>query len=261
MMARKRIVPPVTPQIIQSNPRQKIFRYLLLVCTFLLAVWFSFDYGRSFSPAGKDAPIMEPAPMTESDDSQQRIAALQQERETLKQQINTLKQESARANQALAAAQARIEVLQQAQSASRDLPAETQVSSTPVQAEQSGTALPPETDALRLENVHIVATESDNVFRIGFSVLRDGVGSDRVTGTIWIAVNGSSNGDPKSLPFKSLSPDRRLYVKMGLEQQQDVMEEVVLPEDFHPRNILIEVKPYVDKYTGTSGKFDWVTGW
>ena len=48
---------------------------------------------------------------------------------------------------------------------------------------------------------------------------------------------------------------------MGLEQQQDVMEEVVMPEDFHPKNILIEVKPYVDTYKGTSGKFDWVTGW
>jgi cell division protein FtsB len=255
MMARKKIVPPVTPQIIQSNPRQKIFRYLLLVCTFLLAVWFSFDYGRTQTATGNDAPIEE------SDGSQQRIAALQQERETLKQQISVLKQESDRANQALAAAQARIEALQRAQSATPELPAETQISSAPVQPEQSGTALPPETDTLRLENVHIVATESDNKFRIGFSVLRDGVSSDRVTGTIWIAVNGSANGDPKSLPFKSLSPDRRLYVKMGFEQQQDVMEEVVLPENFHPKNMLIEVKPYVDKYTGTSGKFDWVTRW
>lgn len=254
-MARKRIVPPVTPQIIQANPRQKIFRYLLLACTLLLAAWFSFDYGRSLNEGGNDAPMIE------SDGSQQRIAALHQERETLIQQIEALKQENARANQALAAAQARIEVLQRTQSASRDLPGDTQVSSAPVQAEHSGAAMPPQTNELRLENVHIAATESENVFRIGFSVLRDAANGDRVTGTIWIAVNGFSNGDPKSLSFKSLSPDRRLYVKMGLDQQQDVMEEVVLPEDFHPRNILIEAKPYVDKYKGTSGKFDWVTGW
>jgi hypothetical protein len=46
---------------------------------------------------------------------------------------------------------------------------------------------------------------------------------------------------------------------MGFDLQQDVMEDVVLPEDFHPKNVLVEAKPYGDTYTGTSVKFDWDT--
>jgi len=46
---------------------------------------------------------------------------------------------------------------------------------------------------------------------------------------------------------------------MGFDQQQDVMEDVVLPENFRPKNILIEAKPYGEKYTGTSTKITWLT--
>jgi hypothetical protein len=254
-MARKKVAPPVTPQIVQTNPRQRIFRYLILFCAIGLAAWFSFDYGRNLRPGGNSVPIPESA------DSQPGIAALEQENQSLKQQIATLKQENNRVEQALAAAQTKVQALEQAQSVVSETPPEVAAPATVSQPQAASTSPQPQSYTLKLDNVRIVGSESENVFKIGFSVLRDGVSSDRVTGTIWIAVNGSANGDPKSLPFKSLSPDRRLYVKMGFEQQQDVMEEVVLPENFHPKNILIEVKPYVDKYTGTSGKFDWVTGW
>ena len=46
---------------------------------------------------------------------------------------------------------------------------------------------------------------------------------------------------------------------MGFNRQQEVTEELVLPEDFLPRNILIEAKPYGDRYTGASESFDWPT--
>jgi hypothetical protein len=32
-----------------------------------------------------------------------------------------------------------------------------------------------------------------------------------------------------------------------------------LPDDFLPRNILIEAKPYGDGYTGAAESFDWIT--
>ena len=89
--------------------------------------------------------------------------------------------------------------------------------------------------------------------------MRDGVSSRRVTGTIWIAVNGFSDGEPRRLSFKRLSPDRRSYVKMGFDLQQDVAEDVVLPDNFLPKNVLIEAKPYGDLYTGAAVKFDWLT--
>ena len=191
--------------------------------------------------------------------TEQRIGALEQENQSLKQQIATLKQENNRVEQALAAAQTKVQALEQAQSVVSETPPEVAAPATVSQPQAASTSPQPQSYTLKLDNVRIVGSESENVFKIGFSVLRDGVSGERVTGTIWIAVNGFSNRKPKSLSFKSLSPDRRLYVKMGFDHQQDVMEQVVLPEGFEPRSILIEAKPYGDKYTGTSGKFDWAT--
>jgi len=243
-MARQKVVPPVTPRIVQEHPGQRLLRYVLLFGAFLLAVWFSYDYGQSQTAASDDAPVVQ------NHDSEQRVTALEKERDTLKQQVAELEQSVRQANQAIAAAQARLRVSQRTAAPSpRTAPAPK-----PAVAESE-----PLDNTLKLENVRIERTESYNVFRIGFSVMHAGDGSGRVTGTIWIAVNGFFNGDPKRLSFKTLSPDSRLIVKMGFDQQQDVLEDVILPEGFLPKNILIEAKPYGDKYTGTSEKLVWVT--
>ena len=259
MLARKKIVPPVTPRIVQAHAGQRLLRYALLFCAVLLAAWFSYDYGRTQAPANDNSPALQ------SRESEQRITGLEQERDALKQQVAELQQSIQQAYRDHEAAQARIQALQQAQSSQREAPAPT---STLEPAEELQPAPDPEpatavsesvANTLTLANVRIIATEAEDVFRLGFSVMRSGDSSDRVTGTIWIAVNGFADGEPRRLSFKRLSPDRRSYVKMGFDLQQDVTEELVLPEDFRPRNILIEAKPYGDKYTGSSGNFDWDT--
>jgi len=259
MKTRKKIVAPITPRIVQANPGQRLFRYVLLLCVFLLTVWFSYDYGKTQAPANTGTPVAQ------SRESKQAITALEQERDTLKQQVAELKQSMEQAYQDLGAAQTSIQALQQAESSQLAAPApepapEPLAEPEPAPVTQPATTVSESVDnTLRLENVYIEATESENVFRIGFSVLREGDSSGRVTGTIWIAVNGFAGAEPKRLSFKKLSPDRRSYVKMGFDLQQDVTEDVVLPENFRPKNILIEAKPYGDIYTGTSVKFDWFT--
>lgn len=258
-MARKKIVPPVTPRIVQPNSRQRFLRYALLFCALLLAAWFSYDYGRT------QAPATAVAPLAQSGEPEQAITGLEQERDALSQQVTELQQRLQQARQDLEAAQARIRSLQQADSAQREAPEATPAPTSALQSEPApepqpalATTVPASADnTLQLENVNIEATESANVFRISFSVMQNGSG--RVTGTIWIAVNGFSDGKPSRLSFKRLSSDRRSYVKMGFDLQQDVTEDVVLPDNFHPKNVLIEAKPYGDVYTGTSVKIDWFT--
>jgi hypothetical protein len=263
MMARKKVVPPITPRIVHANPGQRLLRYALLFCAFLLAAWFSYDYGRTQAPANAEAPVAQ------SRESEQGTTELEQERDTLRQQVAELQQSMKQAHQDLAAAQARIQALQQAESSLREAPEPAPAPTSalePEPASEPASEPEPETfvsesvdNTLTLANVRIIATESENVFRVGFSVMRNGDSSGRVTGTIWIAVNGFADGEPRRLSFKRLSPDRRSYVKMGFDLQQDVTEDVVLPENFHPKNVLIEAKPYGDTYTGTSVKFDWDT--
>ncbi len=247
MMARKKIIPPVTPRIVLARPGQQLFRYALLFFVFLLTVWFSYDYGRAQAPAGGEAPVAQ------AREAEQRITELEQERDTLQRQVAELEQRMKQVSRAQAAAQARILALQQAESPQREAP-------TLLPEQEPATTRPePVDNALKLENVRIEQTESENIFRIGFSLMHADDSTGRVVGTIWIAINGFSGKEPRRLSFKTLSPDRRLIVKMSFDQQQDVLEDVVLPADFRPKNILIEAKPYGNKYTGTSGKIDWVT--
>ena len=249
MKARKKVAPPITPRIVQTHPGQQVLRYALLFFVFLLAVWFSYDYGRTQAP--EPAPANTATPAVPSPAGEQRNTALEQERDALKQKVAELEQRVTQATRATETARARTRSLQQAQPAAREIPV----------AVVAPAASPPPAVAstLQLENVRLEATDSESLFRLSFSVMHDVDGSGRVTGTIWIAVNGFTDGIPRRLSFKTLSPERRSYVKMGFDQQQDVSEDIVLPDDFHPKNILIEAKPYVEKYTGTALKIDWDT--
>ncbi|HHJ16823.1 MAG TPA: hypothetical protein ENJ80_09020 [Gammaproteobacteria bacterium] len=251
MKTRNKVAPPVTPRIVRTQPGQQLFRYILLFCAFLLAVWFSYDYGRTQAPAGGTAQVVQ-----STDEAEQRITALEQERDALKQQVTELQQRVAQADRKLKAArtQARPRTPPQAQPAARDIPAA-------VTTESVASAPQPEPvdNTLQLDNIRIEETDSVNLFRIRFSVLHGDGDSGPVAGTIWIAVNGLVDGLPRSLSFKTLSADGRSHVKMRFDQQQDVSEDIVLPDNFRPRNILIEAKPYGDKYTGTAEKITWTT--
>jgi hypothetical protein len=250
MMTRKtKVVPPVTPRIVPADTGPRALRYGLLVCAFLGTAWSSYEYGRTQAPGSGEETA------TQSGELQQRFAALQRERDALEEQLTDLQQVLEQDQRNLAAQRARSRVLQQSQTAPRQSPAAEPQSEPETPATEQAAA----NHALTLENVRIAGTESENLFRLAFSVTRDRDDNERVTGTIWIAVNGTSGGKPTRLSLKSLSPQRRSFVTMGFTQQQEVTEELVLPDDFLPRNILIEAKPYGDRYTRTSESFDWGT--
>ena len=248
MIVRKnKVVPPVTPRIVTADPKRRLLRYGLLSCAFLCTAWFSYEYGRTRAAAGAEEPP------TRASELQERFAALQQDRDALAQQLADLQQVLEQDQRSLEVQRARRQALQHAQTAQPEVAAAEPEPETA--APQPAAADP----ALTVGNVRIDGTQSGNLFRLSFSVAHDGDGSDRVTGTIWIAVNGTSGGRPTCLPLKTLSPERRAFVAMGFNEQQEVTQELVLPEDFLPGNVLIEAKPYGNAYTGAAESFDWIT--
>jgi cell division protein FtsB len=262
-MKYKTVVPPKV--VMQTSPGQRIFRVVLLVAAFVLAIWLSYDYGRTHAPTnGQGAVALDPA-------SGERIAALEQERDTLKQQVAKLKQDVQASRQALEAARVGVRMREQANSAPPEAPqadagpADTApADATPsdeAPADEAPAASAPEMDKrLTLGDVRIEPTESGNRFRYRFSVAYPGDTTKRIVGTIWIAVNGLSHGDPTRLSLKAISAERRAFVKMSLQGQQTVEGEITLPPDFSPKNMVIEAKPYDERYQGASGKFDWAAG-
>ncbi len=249
MVARRKVVPPVTPRIVQDRPRLRLLRYLLLIGALLLSAWLGYDYGLRTAAVNDGAPVMQ------ADDSAQHNVELEQQRDALQQQVGQLEQRAEQLDQALQTERARSESLQAAQSSAPQAPAPAATPEPKPEAPRA--AVEPGRNSLKLENLRITKTESENAFRLGFSVMHDGDSNERVSGTLWIAVNGFTDGEPRRISFKTLSPQRSPFVKMGFSLQQDIAEELVLPENFRPRNILIEAKPYGDNYTGTTATFAW----
>jgi hypothetical protein len=235
----------VAPKVVMQTSRaQQVLWFALLFAGFLLAVWFSYDYGRGHAQSD-NSPALAP-----DNASAERITALEQERDKLKARVAELERANQNSRQALDTARTRLRALEQVGVAA-DQAAEV---------EQPAAVAVPGDNRLHLSDVHIASTDSAERFRFSFSVLYAGTDSEPVTGNIWIAVNGLVNGEPTRLPLNKVSSSSRPYLKMSVTQRQDIEEEVMLPPAFIPRNIMIEAKPFDKKYQEVTGKFDWVTG-
>ena len=258
MIARKKVAPPVTPRIIQANPRRQRVQFALLALAFVLTAWLGYEAGLSRAPG---QPPGEPGPGREAS---QRIAELEQQREALQQQVTELEHSVKQASQALARERARASRPGNTASGKPASPARSKpvaaASHTPPAPKPAAAVTrkaEPVEYRLGLENIRIEPVAGENTYHVSFSVVNDAGNADRLTGTIWIAVNGFANKTPKRLSFRSLSADKRTYVKMGFNGRQDVSERITLPDGFRPKNLLIEAKPYGEKYTGSSMKLDW----
>lgn len=265
-MRRKTIIAPSV--IVRPSRAQRLLRLTLLLTAFLLAIGYSYDYGR------RHAPTVASATNGADSTAAQRIQALERTRDAL---------------------QARVDALEAAQRADRTLPdpaatpvpqpapkpastlapdptpaadlttaPKTATAGTPsgitaAAAAPAGSAATP-ARRLQLADVRIEPTATTGQFRFRFSVRRSGPDTEPLAGNIWIAVEGLSHGTPTQLPLQKVSENRRPYLKMRVQVQQDVDEILALPADFMPRNILIEAKPFAQHYPEASGRFDWESG-
>jgi hypothetical protein len=258
-MKYKTVVPPRV--VMQTSPALRVVWFVLLFAAFVIATWFSYDYGRAHPPVTRDgAAAPRPA-------DAKRLVDLESERDSLKKQVGELERDVHNARQALAQAQARISALQAAKSAAPPGTRDRKPAPTQTPTQQPSTPAPSQAQAaagtpaqLTLGNLRISATESANHFRYSFSVIYPGGADKPIIGTIWVAVNGLAHNKPTRLSLKAISAERRPFVKMKVQGQQDVEGEITLPPDFNPKNIMIEAKPYDQRYQGAAGKFDWTTG-
>jgi hypothetical protein len=249
----------IAPKVVmQTSPAQRIVWIVLLIAAFLLAIWFSYDYGRMQTGS--------------SSRNGQLIAQLEQERDSMQDRIDQLELEirSGQTDRESETARAIVRALDgggktPAEPAPTEAPQVDEPATEKPAATQPGSERPVDkkpaasapSNQLQLANVRIDASSGGTHFRFRFSVLLPGNDADQVVGTIWIAVNGMRNGKPVRLALNEVSSQQRPYLDMRFEGRQDVDAELTLPADFYPKNVAVEAKPYDKKFRGTSDKFDW----
>jgi hypothetical protein len=245
-MAKKKVhVPKV---VVQTNPPNRRFLALLVFAAFLAITWLSYDLGRSQSqPGGVDIATDEQA--------LQRVAELEKENAALQKRIDGLQRDVRGAREALETARRKIRGLESAPAAQAAAPP---VQTPPAETRAAAVSVPLD-NRLALQDVRIQRTGDENRFRFSFTVQHGGDPDDQVVGTIWIAVNGKLNGQPRRMPLNEVSSSTRPFVKMDFRAQQLVEGELRLPPAFVPKNISIEAKPYSKKFREAADKVDWVT--
>jgi hypothetical protein len=247
-MARKKKTVVAPKVVVQASPPRRLLWVALSSVGVILAMWFSYDYGRSLH-----ADMEKPASAAPDRDSEQRIAQLEQERDRLRQRIAKLERELQAGRKPVRDPEDIVRAL----AGNKPPPPVTVPAEAPKVDSPPAAADGPPSNELKLTDVAVEPTDGDNHFRFRFSVIHPGNDKDQVVGTIWIAVNGLSNGKPVRLSLKQVSSETRPYLDMRFSGQQSVDGELMLPPNFEPKNIAIEAKPYDKKYRGASGKFDW----
>ncbi|MGD2074585.1 MAG: hypothetical protein PVI91_15900 [Gammaproteobacteria bacterium] len=246
-MARKKKTVVAPKVIMQERPPRRILWVALSSVGVMLAMWFSYDYGVSLH-----AGMEKPGNAAPDRISQQRIAQLEQEHDRLRQRIAKLERELQAGRKPVRNPEAIVRAL----AGNKPPPPTTVPTEAPKVDTQAAVGDGP-SNQLKLTDVEVEPTDSENRFRFSFSVIHPGNEPEQVVGTIWIAVNGLSNGKPTRLSLKQISSETHPYLDMRFTGQQIVDGELTLPPDFEPKNIAIEAKPYDKKYRGASGKFDW----
>ena len=111
-----------------------------------------------------------------------------------------------------------------------------------------GIVSPMESSAgIRINRFKVEQTGAENIFHYNM-VLTQVLKNDRsVRGKVKLFINGIQNGKPKKLKFKQVSGAKSAYLEFKFRYFQKFEGDIVLPKDFSPLQVLVEVNPHKRK--------------
>ena len=112
-------------------------------------------------------------------------------------------------------------------------------------------------NGIQIREFKLERAGAKGVYRYRFAITRSDKGSDMATGSIFIAVDGLRDGQPKWLPLRDITDDNIEMVLMKFKQFQDVEGVIRLPDSFKPKKMIVEIKPNSNKLSPVKQRFDW----
>lgn len=110
---------------------------------------------------------------------------------------------------------------------------------------------------LQLVDVRISRAESPRHYRYQFELQQPEGIVEQVFGTVWLGIDGTSDGEPLWLSLRKLSPEGNHFIPMSLDRVQRVTGTLELPAGFKPRSLNLEIKPALSGYASTTRSLDW----
>ena len=233
-----------TPKIVQPGSRRIYFWLVLaLLSTVALAVgWQSFDFGREH--AGDELRDLR---LTVSS-QRQRLSELEKQRDTLQEQLAALE----RAAQVDREANRNVrEQLSRFQEERAKMEEELTFLRSMVSSKE-------EREAIRIQRFTLESGGEKGLYRFSFTVRRAIANDTAAVGSIFFAVDGLQNGEPRLLPLRDITEEKSEKLRMRFNNFQDVAGLIRLPDDFKPRRVIVEIKPNNKKLPEVKEHFDWV---
>jgi hypothetical protein len=95
---------------------------------------------------------------------------------------------------------------------------------------------------LTIEQLRITPTERAGNYLLHFSLVRSGRADSEAAGTLSITVEGTVDGEPRSLDLPALSGGKLRELHYGFRYLQVFDQALALPLTFHPERLALEVR-------------------
>lgn len=221
--------------------RSRVVTGVLLV-VLCLGGWGLFEFGRV---QGGYNRIQASARINDFED---KVAALEAENDALRAQVALL--ETSR--------QVDKEAYQQVEASLSDLQAQIQAQREELVFYRGIVSPEDGRSGLQVQELQIIQGESERSYRLGLVLIRAIKHDRRVDGVVNLTVEGELNGTPVSLGLSELGADN-VPLQFNFRYFQDFEREVVLPEGFVPRKVVVDVTPSTRGVAAVAKTFDWVT--
>jgi len=229
-----------TPEIVQPGSRRFLWVWVLLLAAVAVLAWKMFEFGRA--SAGFDSAARD----TQVELLEERIAALQAERDQLRAAAAKFERASQIDQSAVASVQAQLKALQDERSALRQ------------EVEFLKSLVSGDITALQLSDLSLRKEDGDEGagYRFAFTISKRAKDDDRVQGTVSVLLSGQLQGEAKTLDSKALGIDAK-DLRMGFNHFQKFAGALRLPVGFIPRELQVAVKPKGKKFKAFEQTFEW----
>lgn len=228
-----------TPRIVQPGSRSPIWLWLWLLVAVVLGViaWKIFDYGRH--QGGFDSRARD----TQVELLEERISALQKERDQLRLDAAKFERAAQIDESAVSTVQAELEGLEENNAALQQ------------QVDFLKSLLSGDISMLQLNDLELSKQEGGNSYRYAFTLSKRTKDKQKVRGQVKLSVAGQLKGKAKELGGGELGIGKGL--KMGFSHFQKFEGELKLPVGFIPRELRVKVKPGGKKIKSFEQSFEW----
>ena len=223
-----------------QRPQLWLLSLVLIICIFLLSLWFSFEYGRNiagYDSADADAYI---------DQLQGQLEEAQGEMVESTRQATMLKRNSRIDDDASSQLKG---TLAQAQSEVLELKKELSFYKSIVAPEQGDRSI-------AIQTIQLKKNESGG-YNYKIMVSQRGRNDRFARGTIDVSIEGVRKGQPVTLKLSEVSNDTKKPMKFGFKYFQNFEGVLTLPASFLPDYLRVKVKPSVGKIKSLDEQFAW----